>query len=107
MPARSTAEMCTNTSGPPASGWMKPKPFWPLNHFTVPVAIFVVPFRTSVLTPKIGGEIKFSERVGVDAQAEILDFETGGRRAKTRFDLAIMEFSIGFRKKYSGKSKNP
>jgi hypothetical protein len=22
---------------PPSSGWMKPKPFWPLNHFTVPV----------------------------------------------------------------------
>src|SRR6266571_780627 len=30
---------CTNTSGPPASWVMKPKPFSPLNHFTVPVAI--------------------------------------------------------------------
>jgi hypothetical protein len=36
IPARSTALMCTNTSWPPSSGWMKPKPFWPLNHFTVP-----------------------------------------------------------------------
>src|SRR5689334_5484127 len=40
MPARSTAEMCTNTSLPPSLGWMKPKPFWPLNHLTVPVDIF-------------------------------------------------------------------
>jgi hypothetical protein len=28
--------MCTKTSLPPSSGWMKPKPFWLLNHFTVP-----------------------------------------------------------------------
>ena len=39
MPARSTAEMCTNTSAPPSSGWMKPKPFWVLNHFTVPICM--------------------------------------------------------------------
>jgi hypothetical protein len=36
IPARSTALMCTKTSLLPSSGWMKPKPFWPLNHFTVP-----------------------------------------------------------------------
>jgi hypothetical protein len=23
----------------PSSGWMNPKPFWPLNHFTVPCVI--------------------------------------------------------------------
>src|SRR5271154_7063150 len=39
MPARSTAEMWTNTSFPPSCGWMKPKPFWELKNFTVPVAI--------------------------------------------------------------------
>src|SRR6201994_4260300 len=39
-PARSTALMCTNTSLPTSFGWIKPKPFWPLNHFTVPVGIF-------------------------------------------------------------------
>src|ERR1700712_1461162 len=39
MPARSTAEMCTNTSLLPSSGWMKPKPLVPLNHLTVPVLI--------------------------------------------------------------------
>src|SRR5262249_47755578 len=36
-PARSTALMCTNTSLPPSSGWMKPKPLVALNHFTVPM----------------------------------------------------------------------
>src|SRR5262249_61873081 len=39
IPARSTALMCTKTSLPPSSGWMKPKPFWTLNHFTVPCVI--------------------------------------------------------------------
>src|SRR6056297_3711019 len=38
-PARSTAEMWTNTSLPPPSGAMKPKPLVVLNHFTVPVAM--------------------------------------------------------------------
>jgi hypothetical protein len=33
---RSTALMCTKTSLPPSSG--NPKPFWALNHFTVPVS---------------------------------------------------------------------
>src|SRR4051812_218909 len=64
MFARSTAEMCTNTSWPPSSGWMKPKPFWPLNHFTTPVAISVSPSGSlSIHAPTMGGEIKFSERV--------------------------------------------
>src|ERR1700681_1734870 len=35
---------CTNTSGPPASWVMKPKPFSPLNHFTVPLAIAIPSF---------------------------------------------------------------
>jgi hypothetical protein len=39
IPARSTALMCTNTSWLPSSGWMNPKPFWLLNHFTVPCVI--------------------------------------------------------------------
>src|SRR6202000_2843497 len=47
-PARSTALMCTNTSLPPSLGWMKPKPFWPLNHFTVPVVIFFSQARTRI-----------------------------------------------------------
>ena len=36
MPERSTALIWTKTSLPPASGSMNPKPFWLLNHFTVP-----------------------------------------------------------------------
>src|SRR5512140_2823334 len=64
MFARSTAEMWTNTSCPPSSGWMKPKPFWPLNHFTTPVAIIVSPSGDlSIHAPTRGGEIKISERV--------------------------------------------
>src|SRR5208283_4491563 len=33
------AEKCTNTSGPP-SCWINPNPFFSLNHFTVPRAMF-------------------------------------------------------------------
>src|SRR6266536_3554639 len=33
------AEKCTNTSGPPPSWLMNPKPLSALNHFTVPCAI--------------------------------------------------------------------
>src|SRR5258708_3972981 len=39
MPAASTAETCTNTSLPPPSGEMKPKPFAELKNFTVPMVI--------------------------------------------------------------------
>jgi hypothetical protein len=42
QPARSTAPIWTNTSLPPLSGWMKPKPFWALNHFTVPEAMISI-----------------------------------------------------------------
>ena len=40
-PERSTAEIWTNTSAPPWSGAIKPKPFVELNHFTVPVAMMI------------------------------------------------------------------
>src|SRR4051812_47596575 len=39
MPAASTAETCTNTSLPPPSGEMKPKPLAELKNFTVPMVI--------------------------------------------------------------------
>src|SRR5215475_8618056 len=35
------AEKCTNTSDPPPSTVMKPKPFSALNHLTVPCAMFL------------------------------------------------------------------
>jgi hypothetical protein len=41
-PACSTAEMWTKTSLLPSWGWMKPKPFWGLNHLTVPTAMIVL-----------------------------------------------------------------
>src|ERR1700679_525394 len=41
-PARSTAEIWTNTSlPPPPEGWINPYPFVGLNHFTLPVAISI------------------------------------------------------------------
>src|ERR1700694_3209383 len=51
MPARSTALMCTNTSLPPSSGAMKPKPFVALNHLTVPVVILLLQDCANALTP--------------------------------------------------------
>src|SRR5690606_41821711 len=45
MPARSSAVACTNTSLPPSSGWMKPKPFWALKNFTIPFCM-ELPFHT-------------------------------------------------------------
>jgi hypothetical protein len=42
------------TSFAPSSGWMKPKPFWLLNHFTVPIAI-VISFQ---LTMHSGGQMR-------------------------------------------------
>jgi hypothetical protein len=35
--------ICTNTSGPPASGMMKPSPRSALKNFTVPLVIFLLP----------------------------------------------------------------
>src|SRR6266404_845535 len=45
IPARSTALMCTKTSLPPSSIRLVPKPFWLLNHFTVPCVIISSSFR--------------------------------------------------------------
>ena len=41
IPAFCTALMWTKTSFEPSLGWMKPKPFWVLKNFTVPIAITV------------------------------------------------------------------
>src|SRR6185295_3349519 len=45
IPAASTALMWTKTSFEPSSGWMKPKPFWGLNHLTLPVGMYLSPHR--------------------------------------------------------------
>src|SRR5215510_14289901 len=44
-PGMLIAEKCANRSSPPPSGVMKPKPLASLNHFTVPVAISVIPHK--------------------------------------------------------------
>ena len=50
-PARSTALMWANTSLPPSSGCMKPKPFVALNRLTVPVVILTSPRCTNARCP--------------------------------------------------------
>ena len=42
-PSMAIAEKCANTSAPPPSGSMNPKPLASLNHLTVPVAMFRAP----------------------------------------------------------------
>ena len=48
-PARSTAEMCTNTSFEPSCGVMNPKPLVALKNFTVPVVDMNFPFMRGAL----------------------------------------------------------
>jgi hypothetical protein len=50
--ARSTALIWTNTSLPPPSGWMKPKPLVALNHLTVPAAIVCILFSAVGAAPR-------------------------------------------------------
>src|SRR5687768_15192591 len=63
-PAASTAEMCTNTSFAPLSGWMNPKPLLGLKNFTVPMVDIVssqvgVAARTaSGIKKRVGGPKK-------------------------------------------------
>jgi hypothetical protein len=45
MPAASTAVACTNTSLPPSSGVMKPKPFAELKNLTLPLILMGKAFR--------------------------------------------------------------
>src|SRR5215813_2678304 len=51
------AEKCTNTSDPPPSTVMKPKPFSALNHLTVPCAMslsFIKVYRPRALRALLG-----------------------------------------------------
>src|SRR5437868_1614666 len=84
MPACSTAEMWTNASWPPSSGWMKPKPLVSLKNFTVPVGIlvFLQLWRTDSRSPRARSrrEGKRSRKAPVDRQ-----FATSSRSACRRF----------------------
>jgi hypothetical protein len=51
MPLPCTSEKCANRSAPPPSGVTRPKPFASLNHFTIPVAIFLNLPRGCVVDP--------------------------------------------------------
>src|SRR3954468_6374322 len=50
--------MCTNTSLPPSSGWMKPKPLVALNHFTVPMLTGVVLLDIKKSKPTCDGLVR-------------------------------------------------
>ena len=63
MPARSTAEMCTNASGCPSSRWMKPKPFIALKNLTTPVAFSPVSLRSGARSARYD-----RHRLTVDSQ---------------------------------------
>ena len=65
-PARSTALMWTNTSLPPSSGRMKPKPIVALNRFTVPVVILASPRCANARCPHDprAGLIRFQRCLG-------------------------------------------
>jgi len=52
----------------------------------------------------VGFEIKFSERVEGVSEAEVLNLGRNGKRAKTIFDLYIMDLSGRDRNKYFEKS---
>src|ERR1700761_8051967 len=66
MPAASTAVACTNTSLPPPSGAIKPKPLEVLKNFTVPIVIVHFPDRwfppaQHARTAVEDGDIRFGE----------------------------------------------
>jgi hypothetical protein len=68
---------------------MKPKPFWPLNHFTTPVAISVSPSGyQSIHAPRVGGEIKISERVVGSSGAEV-DYRGWIAGEPKRFSMGV------------------
>ena len=58
------AEMWTNTSFEPSSGWINPNPFWELNHFTVPCDIL---FHHATRRPALHGPKYFSNLGAPDA----------------------------------------
>jgi hypothetical protein len=84
IPARSTALICTKTSWPPSSGWMKPKPFWPLNHFTVPCAM-ETSFSTCLGRPRGCAAGLVVEIWEEDRQSDAKHAARPSRSAETRF----------------------
>ena len=95
MPARSTAEMCTNASGWPSSRWMKPKPFIALKNLTVPVAGARTTIAEAAFTRFAGSALGHRHRLAVDLQLGRRDATTAvdqreaerlafGKRAKAR-----------------------
>jgi hypothetical protein len=72
-PERSTAEILTNASAGPSSGWIKPKPFAGLNHFT-PIDIW-----KSVVNNRVAHAWRIKQLSGRYGAAVIKTTETEGR----------------------------
>src|SRR5258705_5115850 len=60
------AEKWANRSSPPPSGVMNPKPLASLNHFTVPVAISVIPHEQKENGTRPGQCFDLKERTTVE-----------------------------------------
>src|SRR5689334_78912 len=61
-PGMLIAEKCANRSSPPPSGVMNPKPLASLNHFTVPVAISVIPHEQKRNRDQIPPNVSISRK---------------------------------------------
>ena len=85
MPARSTAEMCTNASGWPSSRWMKPKPFIALKNLTVPLAFSPVSWRCGPPLRSAGAAAP------LDRHRLAFDAEIGRRNAAAAIDQGELE----------------
>src|SRR6516225_12144307 len=86
--------MWTNTSFPPSLGWMKPKPFCPLNHLTVPVRIF---FSKAHLARQSRDSIQLSDDFGK---------EPAGAFKKAQRQIEYWK-GMGFRGKMQGTDEIP
>ena len=87
MPARSTAEMCTNASGWPSSRWMKPKPFIALKNLTVPLAFSPVSWRCGPPPPPRAG----AAAAALDRHRLAFDPQVGRRNAAAAIDERELE----------------
>src|ERR1700751_2375323 len=87
-PARSTALICTNTSLLPSFGWINPKPFWPLNHFTVPVAILFSKAHMRVSRGYHASRFNFVDVFGKGARGPIQQGTAADRTTRTLYPFA-------------------
>jgi hypothetical protein len=76
----------------PSSGWMKPKPFWLLNHFTVPCVIQLFPSGTCALRPRLK-HIRFIRDLKESRQSDAVCAVRPSRSAQARL---LQNGALGF-----------